>query len=270
MRMMKKLMTSVLCLAAAMLTFVGFHATSEAAGTKTYYLLYSANDGEFRGYDQPWDAAQPVPDFSADILDLYMNDGDNVVIYSTDLKKFDLSFQKSVGELTIVGDGNVVVGFKSFDTVYVTKNTTVVLNGDAKDVYVYDNGICNINNNVGTLHLVEDTMKKQNVNVVGTADCVSESKTGSNTTNDYYAFQKGACIITNGGMYALDGTYSRDPGAVNKPQTQTGSTSKPAAGSSDLDDVPKTGDESVSVGIYMILMSVLCATGCVVMRRKRA
>lgn len=268
MRIMKKLMTSVLCMAAAILVFAGFQMTAEAAG-KTYYLLYSSGDGEYRGYDQPWDAGQTVPDFSADVLDLFMQDGDNVVIYSTDLKKFDLSFQKSVGELTIVGDGIVLVGFASSDKVHVTKDTTVVLSGDAKEVYVYDNGICNINNNVGTLHLVEDTMKNQTVNVIGTADCVSESKVGSNTTNDYYAFQAGACVINNGGMCALDGTYSRDPNAVKKPQTESNSN-KPAAGNGDLDDVPKTGDESVSVGIYMLLMSAVCAAACVVLRKKRA
>lgn len=268
MKMMKKLMTSVFCLAAVLMTFIGLGTTAKAAEPTTYYVAYVSTLGEYRYYNQPWDGNAEVHHLSINNLEFDMKDGDNLVVYTTALK-FEKTIDKKLGELTIAGYGTAVLTAKSFDKVFVIKNTTVAVNGDVTDAYVYDNGIANFNNNVGTLHLIEDAQKTQNVYVLGTVDCVSESKTGNTATNDYYAFKKGACVIKNGGMYALDGTYSRDPGAVNKPQTETGNTGKPAAGSSDLDDVPKTGDESVSVGIYLILMSAVCAAGCVVMRRKR-
>lgn len=261
-------MTGVLCVAAVLVTFMGGTNVAKAAGGTTYYVAYVPALGGYRFYDQQWNGENNVNHLHITSLNDTLKDGDSLVLHNSSAMRFEVSLDKKLNEFTIVGDNTgAVIHAKSFEKVIVCKNTTVAVNGDVKEAFVYDNAVCNFNNNVGILHGIEDTEKAYNVAVVGTVDCFSESKTGVEGTNDYYAYQKGACILRNGGMYALDGTYSRDPGAVKNPM---GSNDKTPATGSDLDEVPKTGDNSTSVGIYLILMSFVCAAGCMVLGKKKA
>lgn len=282
--MKKRSKALVLSLAAAVflvLLPLAAPLTARAEEPATFSLKYFSDRG--------W-RCQPLAEFqesegdgSLGYLELYLKDGDHVVIYPGDNtdQVLDLSAVK-LGSLTVHQNANAVVKTNGIKDCYVLAGSTCAINGDVTNAYLYDSVTCNFNNNV-----LDMTFYVQNDNPVvpdgSTIACLGtvgrfyvHSLSMDSAVNTFYNVKTGGLIMQNGSFWMPEGTYSRTPSeeytkateSASAPAANAAPTPAPApvSSSDEYDPVPKTGDSAAY--LWLFPAAVLFGVGSLVLRKK--
>ena len=235
--------------------------TVNAAEPVTYYLQYDAAADEWKyQVGNTWEnnaAKGHLQDLVSSI-----KDGDSLAIDGDAGLILDLNV--SLENLSIVRSNQAVVGAKSFDEVYVLGNSTCAINGYIKEAYVYDACTVNFNNDIGKLELmsVENVNLSATIAVVGAVDYLKAS--GSEFTHfEFYNFEKGSLFIEEGHLKTVSTKYSETP----KPATPAAPATPSAPAAGEYDDVPKTGDFSISP-LWFLGLAVICLAGHYSLKRR--
>ena len=264
---MKKLKKIIALFTAALfciLPLLSQPLTAQASTPTAYYL--KSVDSEWRFIKATsWDDTA----FNRELYYMYqeIKDGDIVIVDGN--IPVELKFDVSLGNLTVLYSPLAVVHAKSYNEVHVANDSVVAINGNVKSAIAYTKSTLNFNNDVQDLRVegtatVAVTGNTKNLTVydpanpsayVTTLGKVDHLKTYSDyqVYNDFYNFKAGTLLIENGYLRTVEENFSKTPVA-----STTTTTTKPAAG--ELDDVPKTGDFSVSP-VWFLGLAVVCMLG---------
>lgn len=217
-------------------------------GREMYYLLQDIKDG--------------------DLVVIY-NDNDNA--QSLDLGNVHLSNVTYMlnCHFTIVYAGGV-------DDCYVLGGSAGTINCDVKNAYVYDTVTFNFNKNVESLSLYAVDQAKSNLAVVGTTGHLTVStppgQEPSRTFIDCYDFPANTLRFSDGAFKPTVASY-KTPEEHAQQQAQNPAESAPqtqpsvADDSDEYDEVPKTGDSSLPLGL--LCAAAACFAGGLFLNRSR-
>ena len=277
---MKKLKKLIVLFTAALfclLPIISQPLTAQASTPTTYYLKYIEANGAWRYLkdDLSWDATDSHRDLYYMHQDL--KDGDIIVIDSN--QPIELTVNVKLSNLTILNSTLAVVTANGYDEVHVSNSSIAAINGDVKSGNVYTNATVNFNNNVQDLYVdgssivyvignitnlkVYDPIDPvAKINCSGTVNYV-KTYCDSRVFYECYSFPAGTMEILNGSMITDASKYSTTAPAV------TVTPSAPSAGSSagEYDDVPKTGDFSVSP-VWFLAIAAICMLGYLKLERR--
>ena len=272
---MKKLKKFIVLFTAAlfcMLPLLSQPLTAQASTPTTYYVKMNESTGEWRfQVGNSWDSQSADRAFYYMTLDI--KDGDILVVEGSG----SINLNVHLSNLTVLKGDMVLITAKSFDEVYIASGVTAVINGDAKYGYVYDDALANFNNNVqkldvnkssttavagsiSELYVYDPTDPKANVECVGTVGYV-KAYDDDYVYYEYYNFAAGSLKIDHGNVKADASKYST---------TAPAATTTPAAPSNpadELDDVPKTGNFSVSP-LWFLAIAAVCMLGYFKLERR--
>lgn len=255
---MKKLkkMVSLLMVAALCALLPGANALTASASTPvTYYVKYVEHDSQWRFQEgSSWN----VNGFHRELYYMYeaIKDGDSIVIDGSN-PGFTLEVPVRLKNVTLLHGAAAVVTASSIDECYILRDSVAAINGNVTNAYVYDNGRCTFNNNVGTLtiqndfFLVNDTLLHANVGVNGTVNHLI-GKDNVQVHYEHYNFAAGTLVITDGDVKTDPANYSNTPSSGSNKNTSSSS-------SDEYDDVPKTGDSNLI--FWLLGISALCLAG---------
>lgn len=255
---MKKLkkMVSMLMVAALCALLPGANAlTASAEEPVTYYVKYLANDSEWRYQEgSGWDENG----FHRELYYMYeaIKDGDSIIIDGSN-PGFVLEVSARLKNVTMLHNSAAVVTASSIDECYILRDSVAAINGNVTNAYVYDNGRCTFNNNVGTLtiqndsFLVNDTLLHATVSVNGTVNHLI-GKDNVQLHYEHYNFAAGKLVIVDGDVETDPAYYSNTPSSSNTAQSSSSS-------SDEYDDVPKTGESNLI--FWLLGISALCFVG---------
>lgn len=221
----------------------------------TYYVKYLENDSQWRF--QPgssWDDKG----YHRELYYMYeaIKDGDSIVIDGSN-PGFILEIPVKLKNVTLLHGAAAVVTVSSIDECFILRDSVAAINGNVTNAYVYDNGRCTFNNNVGTLtiqndsFLVNDTLLHANVSVNGTVDHLI-GKDNIQTHYEHSNFAAGTLVITDGDVKTDPANYSNTISSDSNQNTSSSSTDE-------YDDVPKTGDSNLV--FWLLGISALCLAG---------
>lgn len=259
-RIVAILTTLILCIAPLFASAL----TVRAEGPVTYYLKYQADKSEWR-----YQVGNTWEDNEADgtLQDLVasIKDGDSLAIDGEADLLLDLNVH--LVNLSIVRATQAVVAAKSIDEFYALGNSVSAISGNVKNAYIYDGCLCNFNNNVSRLELLSEN----NVNLsatVAVAGTVGHLKaSGSEFVHfEFYNFTANSLLIEDGHLKTLSTKYSEKPQAGTTPAATPAPTT-PSAPAGEYDDVPKTGDFSISP-LWFLGIAALCLTGQYSLKRR--
>lgn len=261
---MKKMTKFVTLLAVAVLcAFMPAANTLSVSAEEptTYYLKYVPEKGEWRYFLGQW------YDNNEGHRELYylhenIKDGDYVVIEGKG--SLNLTINVTLGNLTFVQAENAVVTAKGIQELYVLKNSTVAVNGDVTNAYVYDNAVCNLNNNVQHLTFCKDTMSNMSVKAEGTVAHLTIMD--NEKSIDLYDCPAGSVWIKDGYLQMDMSQYSQTPPAATPTPDASAPAGQTPSDADEYDDVPKTGDSFFP--FYLLGMAALCLTGGYLLRKK--
>ena len=154
MKKIKKILTIFTAFALCLVPLLSAGITAQAEETvTTYYVKYVSDSADWRFQTGGW----KEDGYHRELYYLYENiqDGDKLVIEGTGEKTLNMNINANLSELTFFGASLPVVTAKSIDTVYGLFNSSFAVNGDVKNAYLYDNCVCNFNNNVGYLEIID-------------------------------------------------------------------------------------------------------------------
>jgi len=279
---MKKLKNLIVLFTAALfclLPIISQPLTAQASTPTTYYLKYIEANNEWRFLKDVmvWDETA----FHRELYYMHQDikDGDIIIIDSN--RTIDLTVNVKLSNLTVLNSSLAVVKANGYDEVHIANGSTAAINGDVKNGNVYTNGVVNFNNNVQDLY-VEGT---SNVRVVGNITNLKvydpidpEAKVECSGTVDYvkaydddyvyyeyYNFAKGSLAIERGNMNTNSSKYSTTaPATTAKPSAPAAGTGSSAG---EYDDVPKTGDFSVSP-LWFLAIAAICMLGYLKLERR--
>lgn len=271
---MKKVKKIISLLAAsAMLLVASFGSntlTVEAAEPVTYTLQYDFDDDDWRfqvGY--PWDD-------TAEHRELYymeqaIKDGDIIVVEGENSNSLNLNLNITLSNVTLSQSDFVCIGANRIDNVYVTGDSSGSFSGYVDHAYVYNYGIANFNNDVGTLEVQSNENDiRATVGVAGTcAHLYATASNGATVMYDLYSFRTGSLHMSDGMLNTAESNYSKTPGAISSATQATASTTtstSSSAASSEYDDVPKTGESNLTVWLFGI--ATISFVGSLALRRK--
>jgi LPXTG-motif cell wall-anchored protein len=242
----------------------------KAAGT-TYSLKYVPSMSEWRA--QPlssWDLSKGT----GDLAYLYQNikDGDTLVILGeTGAPNLtDLKISAKLENLTIY---NVTTGVTFSTTaevkdVYVLKGSIASLNGTCKNVYIYDDSICNVMNDAELISMNKESSMKMNVAAVGKVAHVQFVDNGR-VLSDTYNYAANSLRVQNGENKTPTTSYSATPTGSTGTATGTAtSSSSSTTTSSGTPASPKTGENATM--IILFAGAVLCFAGSAYSKKKIA
>lgn len=279
---MKKLKKLIVLFTAALfclLPIISQPLTAQASTPTTYYLKYIEANNEWRFLKDVmvWDETA----FHRELYYMHQDikDGDIIIIDSN--RTIDLTVNVKLSNLTVLNSTLAVVKANGYDEVHIANGSTAAINGDVKNGNVYTNGVVNFNNNVQDLY-VEGT---SNVRVIGNITNLKvydpidpEAKVECSGTVDYvkaydddyvyyeyYNFAKGSLAIERGNMNTNPSKYSTTaPATTAKPSAPAAGTGSSAG---EYDDVPKTGDFSVSP-LWFLAIAAICMLGYLKLERR--
>jgi len=242
----------------------------KAAGT-TYSIKYVASYGEWRA--QPlssWDLSKGTGDMPY----LYANikDGDTLVVLGeTGAPNLtDLKISVKLENLTIYG---VTTGV-NFTTnaevkdVYVLKGSVASLNGTCKNVYIYDDSVCNVMNDAELISMNKEASMKMNVAAVGKVAHVQFVDNGT-VLSDTYNYAANSLRVEGGENKTPTASYSTTPSGSAGAATGTAtSSSSSTTTSSGAPASPKTGENATM--IILFAGAVLCFAGAAYSKKKIA
>ena len=261
--------------------------TASAADPKTFQAKYIPELGEWRTQCLPsWDDSRENGN-----LDFLLNnvaDGDAVVIHAAAGSNLEITFTKTLGNLTVVGanssEGCIIVhSEKAIKDFYAIQGAVVSLNSEVENAYIYDNVACNLNKNAKNVYITGESKMEMNVAALGTVGkCVIKDTKGNTTT--MYNIKENALRVEKGENKTASQNYSTDPAsAPSTPSTTTtpaapsASTTTPTATAAPSTSTattpsathsPATGGSSDAL---LLLAGVLfCLAISFTLRRKRA
>lgn len=254
---MKKLkrIASLLLVVAACVLLPGVNSLTASADTpNTFYIKFVPSLNEWRYQVSPtWDDNKVSCGIAA--LEYEIKDGDVAIVEHTDAYPA-LHIPAHLSNLTIAMDAFCVVSAEAIDSCYILRGGTAAVTGDVKTAYVYDNGVCTFNSNVGTLYVINDPAQQKNllqgtVTAGGTVDHLIGIDGNALVHYDLYNFQAGKLVVEKGDVKTDKAFYSTTAPA------NTGTSSSSSA--DEYDDVPKTGESNVVV--WLLAASALCLLG---------
>ncbi|MCM1113732.1 MAG: hypothetical protein NC399_10820 [Muribaculum sp.] len=262
----------------------GFGALQVSAAEPTsFYIKFDIDRGDWRMQTGSWDEENEGREL------YYLNegsgklkDGDILIILPNDTDPEAEDQQQQAGStITInarlsnltVNRAHVVISTKGVDECHVLGDSYASVGGDIANAYVYDNGICTFNNNVTNLRLIssEKNTVRTEVSVAGTVGYCSVANPGG-IYEQYYNFAAGTFFFTAGsGLMTDPANYSKDgtAPAASTPAASSAPAQNPApaqASSGEYDDVPKTGESSLV--LWLFLFSGVCLAGHLMMRKR--
>lgn len=272
MKKLKKMLSMLMVAAICVLLPNSNLLTASAAEPVTYCVKYLANDGQWRYMEgSSWTEGG----YHRELYYLYeaIKDGDSIVIDGAN-PGFVLEVPVRLKNVTLLHGAAAVVTASSIDECYILRDSVGAINGNVTTAYVYDNGTCTFNNNVGTLtilndsFLVNDTLLHGTVTVNGTVDHLI-GKDNIQLHYEHYNFAAGKLVITNGDVKTDAAYYSNTPSGTSSTQTTTTQSTPSSTDSGDeYDDVPKTGDSSLI--FWLLGISALCFAGSSLLKAKKA
>lgn len=264
-KMFGVLMALVVCLIPLLSTCMPVQAEGEVT---TYYVKY-VNDGTISDWRFQY-GGWTEGGFHRELyyLDTGIKDGDKLVIEGTGDKTLNLQLNANLSEVTFFGTASPVVSATSIDTVYGLFGSTFAVNGNVKNAYIYENCVCNFNNNVSYLEIInsDDYNIEATVNVVGTVD--HAKSTGLTKTHfDLYSFAAGSFTMHDGALYTKQDQCSQTPPAAATTAPATPSAPSTSTGN-EYDDVPKTADVRFNP-LWLVGLAVVCFAGGLALRKEK-
>ena len=283
MKRLKKFV-ALFTLAAVCLAVPGFgKLTAKAAEPTTYVLNYSSSNGEWR-YKQASSWSEEVQDRELYYLQQNIKDGDYLVIENdVDPNPLVLNLSVRLGNLTFKKTiGVPVVYATGFDSVFALDGTSGAVNGAVSHGYVYGNATVNFNSSVDTLEMIGLDDAEQNnlhatINCLGTVNhLIAKDNRDQKVYYEAYNFASGKLAIEDGSLKTDEQYYSKTatasepaPAATEQPVQTAAPAAQPAqstTASSDYDDVPKTGESSLTM--WLLGAAVVCLAGGYTIRKK--
>ena len=265
---MKKLKKFIALFTAALfciLPLLSQPLTAQASTPTTYYLKYIGSEWRFIPNVTSWD--DTVANRELYYMQIAIEDGDIIIVDGA--APLELNLDVTLGNLTILYCDLAVVHAKGYNDLYVSNTSVAAINGNVKNATVLTGATANFNNNVenlrvegnatvtvlgntNNLYVYDPSYPSAYVSAHGT---VAHLNTFSDyqVYNDFYNFKAGTLLIENGYLRTVEENFSKTPVA-----STTTPTTKPSAG--ELDDVPKTGDFSVSP-VWFLGLAVVCMLG---------
>ena len=258
MKALKKLLVTVAAIA-GMAFLPGFTMTAKAAPT-TYTLKYVPAYSEWRA--QPlanWD--EGAGSGNVGYLEVNVKDGDVVIVQGgSGDPALNLKFSASLSNFTVIAATNyVTIESGEITDAYVLKGSVVDLKGKCKNVYVYDNSVCNVRQDADLIQFVKSSSLEMNVLANGTVARCQFVENG-NVTKDLYSFAKDTFRVEKGALKTAASSYSTTGTAASasgKTQTTNGAAVS-----------PKTGESSHAIWLFAI--AVICLAGAFASKKKFA
>lgn len=255
---MKKLRKIVVLFTAALLFVLpifGSTISAQAAEPVTYYVKYVDSVDAWRFQTGSWQDNNYHRDMS--YLPLEIKDGDHLVIDGP--KDIKLSVDVNLSSLTVVNSTLAVISAKSYENVYTLNGTTSAISGDVKNAYVYEKFVANFNDDVTNLYMISQEGPIGTLAVVGSVSYMKVSTLKTEITMaEYYNFKENTLRVTDGALKTAEADFSRTaPAAAPTPAAPSTSTTTP---SGEYDEVPKTGDLTVSP-LWFLGLAAICMVG---------
>lgn len=261
-RVLVFLMALLICLA----PIFGSALTVKADGAITYYVSYVEDKSEWRYQTgNSWDEKMASYDMKS--LQASIKDGDLLVIDGD--RRIELAVNVALENLTVVHSTGAVIAAKSINNFFAINDSVSAITGNVTNAYVYDACLVNFNSNVKNLELLSEKNKNlfATVAVAGTVEHLKAS--GNEFTHfEFYNFQANTLLIKDGHLKTDASKYSQTPSAapVATP-APTPAPAAPSASAGEYDDVPKTGDVSVSP-LWFLGIAVICMAGQYALKRR--
>ncbi len=263
MKAIKKII-SILAIAALMVILpTGHSMVVSAAGGTTFYVFYDNTEKVWR-YIYGNHADEEAESYTlSQLINTDLKDGD-LIVMGGDLLPIDnpIVFGKHLQNLTIMPycTGSPIVYANGIDECYVCNNVTAIVHSDVTNAYLYDGSVANFDGNVQNLTITDSSSEiTATANVTGTVAHLSAVADG-HPEWDYYNFKANTLSVKNGEVTTAVANYSTTPSA---PET---TPKNPSNGSGEYDDVPKTGERSVSV--WFFAAATICFAASFLLRRK--
>ena len=275
MKKLKKLIVLFTVALFCLLPIISQPLTAQASTPTTYYLKHIDGYGwRFLQDVTKWDETA----FHRELYYMHLDikDGDIIIIDADN--PIELKVDVKLSNLTVLNSTLAVVTAKGYDEVHIANNASAAINGDVKSGNVYTNAVVNFNNNVQDLYVdgtstvyvvgnitnlkVYDPVDpKAQINCGGTVNYV-KTYSDNRTFYECYNFAAGSLAIVNGSNATDASKYSTTaPVVVTPPAPSTGSAAD------EYDDVPKTGDFSVSP-LWFLAIAAVCMLGYFKLERR--
>ena len=267
MKKYSRLLALVAALVICLAPIFGSALTAKADGAITYYVSYVEENGEWRYQTgNGWD--DNMANYSMKSLQSAIKDGDLLVIDGDG--RIELSVNVALENLTVVHSSGAVIAAKSINNFFAINDSVSAISGNVTNAYVYDACLVNFNNNVKNLELLSEKNKNlfATVAVAGTVEHLKAS--GNEFTHfEFYNFEANTLLIKDGHLKTDESKYSKTPSApaATPAPTATPAPAAPSVSTGEYDDVPKTGDVSVSP-LWFLGFAVICMAGQYVLKRR--
>ncbi|MBQ8879046.1 MAG: hypothetical protein IJ029_09990 [Lachnospiraceae bacterium] len=256
----KKIITLFAAALLCVLPILSTPITAKAVEPTTYSVKYDSESGDWRYMAGQWNDESTSRELY--YLEQEIVDGDYLVVAGTNGDTLELDVR--LGNLTIVNTGSpTVFTVKGIDNLYVLNNSQCAINGNVTNAYIYDSGLCNLNNNVSNLEIIGTSSGlSATVAAVGTVGHV-KGYDNYNVHFELYSFKQGTLYIEKGTLKTEETEYSEAPVAdtatapATSPTTPSGAAA--STGSSEYDDVPKTGETNTVV--WLMAIALFCMVG---------
>lgn len=259
-----KLFVSMLAAAAILVLLPGSTSmTASAEEAKTYSLKYIGGDIN----DWRYVSGSTFEDgmYHRELYYLKLDelkDGDHIVIYAGDTAanmELDLSNYK-LGSLTVYQNATAVVFTDGIKDCYVLAGAYTAINGDVTNAHLYDNVTCNFNNNVQDMVLHVSGDPHSNIACAGTVGMFQILEDNTNHSRGvFYDIPNNTMKYVNGTVqfpnWSPEPTeaYLQAKAAAGETTAAPEATPASAGGSSEYDEVPKTGESSQMVWLIGLL-----------------
>lgn len=269
MKKYSRLLALVAALVICLAPIFGSALTAKADGAITYYVKRQEDSGEWRYQTgNSWTSGMASYDMKS--LQSSIKDGDLLVIDGDGT--IELAVNVALENLTIVNSTGAVIAAKSINNFYAINDSVSAITGDVTNAYVYDACLTNFNSNVKNLELLSEknTNLFATVAVVGTVEHLKAS--GKKFTHfEFYNFEANTLLIKDGHLKTDASKYSKTPSepapAATPAPVATPAPAAPSVSAGEYDDVPKTGDVSVSP-LWFLGIAVICMAGQYALKRR--
>lgn len=263
-----KKIVSLLAAAAMVLLIPNAAALKASAATPTtFYLKYDTDQGQWRMQVGEWiDEYEGRETYYLNEGSEKAKDGDIVVVLANEEQEAgsgSVTVNAHLSNLT-VNRSSVVISTNGIDSCYVFGDSYAAITGNVSNAYVYDNAKCTFNSDVTNLRLIasQENDVDTDVSVAGTVAYASVSNPGG-VIREFYNFAKGTFYYDNAsGLMTDPSNYSKSGTAPsNTAPAQPAATAAQPAASGEYDDVPKTGEQNLS--IWLLGAACILLAGCI-------